>query len=97
MIGFIIGMIIYAIIYGGLRYLLSIGIFETEYYQQQYRTVRYVRRNKENKFLCSMKAESELVKYKKKWYQPRQIKSLPDKWVFDSEETKRIWERITND
>ena len=90
-IGFVIGMLIYALIYLGSYYLISIGIFDTEHYEVQYRLYRYIRKTGENEITCDFRFISECVEYKKKWWKPYRIEPLPDKLIFDSEETKKLW------
>jgi len=96
-IGFVIGMLIFALIYLGSYYLISIGIFDTEYSELQYRRYRYIRKTGENEITSGFRIIPECVKYKKKWWKPYRIEPLPDKLMFDSEETKKIWEKINND
>lgn len=99
-IGMIIGFSIlatYFSIFIGSWYLLDRGLFETEYFERQFRTIHYVRQVDVNKIWHTTTYESEVVEYHKKWWQFNNIEPLPDKWVFDSDETKKMWEKINND
>ena len=84
-------------LYIGLIILVNCGLFDTKYYQQQFRRVHYIREVTKGELWHTISCESELVEYKKKWWQFYKIEPLPDKWFFDSEETKRMWEKIEND
>lgn len=98
--GTLIGLLIILTYYGlyiGLIILVNYGLFDTKYYQQQFRTVHYIREIAKGELWHTTTYESEVVTYNKKWWQFYKIEPLPDKWVFDSEETKRMWERIAND
>lgn len=75
----------------------DVDLFDTEYYKLQFRKVHYVRKNAKGELLHTTTCESEVVKYNKKWWQFSKIEPLLDKWFFDSEETKRMWEKIEND
>lgn len=98
MISVLIGLaiLIYILIYVGLIALVYSGLFDTEYMHQQFRTIHYVRQVTKGKIWHTTTYESEVVEYKKKWWQFYKIEPLPDKWVFDSEETKQIWEKIND-
>ena len=96
LIGFLAVLICLSLWFGSIP-LIYCGLFDTEYMRQQFRTVHYVRQVTKGKIWHTTTYESELVEYKKKWWQLYKYEPLPDKWVFDSEETKKLWERINND
>lgn len=95
MINVVIGFsAIFLGLYMSLIVLTNCGLFDTRCIQRQFRAIHYVRQVEKGKLWHTTTYESEVVEYKKKWWQFYKIEPLPDKWVFDSEETKKIWEKI---
>lgn len=93
MIG-LVAILIYIVLYISLIVLSNCGLFDTKYYRQQFRTTHYVRQIEKGKIWHMTSYKSELVEYKKKWWKLYEFEPLPDEWVFDSEETKKMWEKI---
>lgn len=90
-----IGLLLYMGLYPFMLHLtIDLGIFETEYSLPQMGKMHVVSQVKPNEIRDNIEIYQERVFYKKKWYQRYRYNPLPDKWVFDSEKTKKMWEKI---
>ena len=84
-------------LYIGLKYLFDNGIFETDYISKGIVKNHFVIKDCENSIREWVKVEYEFIPRTKKWYKPYEwITYLPDRYFFDCDKTKQIWEKMNN-
>ena len=98
LIGMIYGLLLiggYFGLYIGLISLFANGIFETDYFSNGIVKEHFVIKDGENSIRECVNVNIEWIPRTKKWYKPwEMITYLPDRYFFDSDETRELWEKI---